>query len=507
MNDQIPSGSSLVAYLRDSGGADQELSTLQQEAEIRAECKEKGWTLTRVFRDEARPGSTTAGREAFQEMVRYLRSGGNGEAGIIVWKYSRLARDIDSAQYYKADLRMRGFEIISLKDNVPAGSDGRLMESVIDWMNQRFLEDLRTDMKRGMAYIATVHKDLVYGKTPKGYRRVPLQIGSRRNGQPHIVHRLEPDPQLAPLVTKAFQMRADGRSIEEIHQVVRLYRSMQGYTYFFRNVIYIGRMDWAEITVDDFCSPLVDPETWARVQEVNRAAQARFGAWHPRRVKSKYLLSGFLRCGVCGRPMGGLTASQRDGKSYEYYSCSGRTDMVSKCRARRIRTELLDGRVMELLHELLTAPEVLRELYRETLELAGQKQAEVAIQAEMIEREMMGINRRIGRITAAITEHGHSRAMLEELGKLEAERDTLQERTAGIQVVRPALSWPEIVDLEAFGREAWRALEEADGRGKQLLLRAVVGEVVAKREEKGVAGEIKLKALPGLGEVGKVLFL
>jgi DNA invertase Pin-like site-specific DNA recombinase len=48
-----------AAYLRDSGGEEQELSIEQQEKEIRAWCLEKGYILTAIFKDEARPGSST----------------------------------------------------------------------------------------------------------------------------------------------------------------------------------------------------------------------------------------------------------------------------------------------------------------------------------------------------------------------------------------------------------------------------------------------------------------
>ena len=63
----------LVAYLRDSGGREQEYSTLQQKAEILGWAKQNNYIITRIFEDKARPGSSTAGRDAFEEMVDYLR--------------------------------------------------------------------------------------------------------------------------------------------------------------------------------------------------------------------------------------------------------------------------------------------------------------------------------------------------------------------------------------------------------------------------------------------------
>lgn len=506
MVESRPDNSLVVAYLRHSSG-DQDLSCIQQEAEIRAACNERGWILTRIFQDEARPGSTVAGREGFQEMFKYLSGGGQGEKGVVIWRFSRLARDIDDSQYYKAFLRRKGFEFYSLKDNIPEGSTGRLLEGVLDWMNMRFLEDLRVEVKRGMGYVATTHHAHVYGKKPMGYKRVPVQIGTKRGGVPHIIHRLEPDPDVAPLVTRAFRMRADGRSIDEVHREVGLYRSMQGYTYMFRNVIYLGRMEWADIVVEDFCPPLVDRQTWLKVQEVNRAAEARFGAWHPRRQKSRYMLSGFVRCGSCGRPMGGLTASSDERGTYSYYGCTGVTIMdETRCKV-RVRMEVLDARVMRRVGDFLTEPAVLREIYADVLRVAEERQTEARARTSQAQKGLDEIGRKIGRVVGAISEYGHSQAMLEELAVLERERDriTAQLSVAASEIEGLRLHDLREVDAVGFAGEAWRALQEADGREKQLLLRSIIDEVVVEKAGGEISGTIKVRELPGVGWVDKIL--
>jgi DNA invertase Pin-like site-specific DNA recombinase len=104
-NSPFPPGSLLAAFLRDSGGDDQDLSIPQQELEIQRWCASHNYILSAVFKDAASPGSTTAGRDAFNGMMAYFRFPDVQETGILVWKYSRFARDIDDAQFYRADLR------------------------------------------------------------------------------------------------------------------------------------------------------------------------------------------------------------------------------------------------------------------------------------------------------------------------------------------------------------------------------------------------------------------
>ncbi len=47
----------------------------------------------------ARPGSSIVGRDAFKRMMAHFRAPGCNEAGLVIWKYSRFARDVDDAQF------------------------------------------------------------------------------------------------------------------------------------------------------------------------------------------------------------------------------------------------------------------------------------------------------------------------------------------------------------------------------------------------------------------------
>ena len=181
----FPPGGSLVAYLRDSGGDNQDLSVPQQNAEITAWCKANNLNLTHLFKDEARPGSSTVSRVGFLEMIRYFEKKPQPpELGVIVWKFSRFSRDIDDSQYFKGLLRRQGLIIHSLNENIPQGLDGRLFEAAIEWMNARFLKDLSEDVKRGLRNNVTQHH-AIGGTPPRGFRPgPPINLGIRRNGTP-----------------------------------------------------------------------------------------------------------------------------------------------------------------------------------------------------------------------------------------------------------------------------------------------------------------------------------
>ena len=195
-------------------------------------------------------------------MMHHFRDGAP-EAGLVIWSYSRFARDFDDAQFYRADIRRRGYLFHSLNDEVPDGPMGRLFEAVIDWKNEQFLEDLSRDVKRGLSDLVRTHGALP-GTPPRGFKREPVQIGARRDGRPHIVHRWVPDPELVPMVQQAFALRAAGASLNEIHQTTALYNSLNSYTTFFSNRLYIGILEFGDLTIENYCEPAHRPSHLGR---------------------------------------------------------------------------------------------------------------------------------------------------------------------------------------------------------------------------------------------------
>ena len=90
---ELSPGSTVFAYLRDSGGTAQENSVKQQEAAILEFCARYGLALVRVFRDFAKSGGNTAGREAFNEMIAMTEDESTIPAGLILWNFARFARN------------------------------------------------------------------------------------------------------------------------------------------------------------------------------------------------------------------------------------------------------------------------------------------------------------------------------------------------------------------------------------------------------------------------------
>jgi DNA invertase Pin-like site-specific DNA recombinase len=104
------------AYLRVSGlgqvGGDGFTRQLQA---IKSFSVARGLTVTKVFRERGVSGKTELdGRVALKEMLEALAS--NGAKTVIIERLDRLARDLMVQENIIADLRKRGFDLISVSE-------------------------------------------------------------------------------------------------------------------------------------------------------------------------------------------------------------------------------------------------------------------------------------------------------------------------------------------------------------------------------------------------------
>jgi len=146
---------------------------------------------------------------------------------IVLWSFSRFARNLLDAQFYKADLRRRGFQIISMTDDLPGGDLDAIVEALYDWKHEQYLKDLSLNVKRTLHELARQGYS-VGGFPPRGYKVQKVRIGTKRNGKPHHVSQWIPDPEWAPKVELAFRLRSEGASFSEGEALVEMLAGMDG---------------------------------------------------------------------------------------------------------------------------------------------------------------------------------------------------------------------------------------------------------------------------------------
>lgn len=440
----LPPSTRVYGYTRDSGGGDQEMSIPQQVAELRSYAAEHDLVLVRIFKDEARQGSTTVGRDQFEALLAASRRTPPEAQAILLWSYSRFARDFNDAAFFKADLRRRGWEIHSISDPVPPGEFAPIMEAIIDWTNERFLKGLSADVKRALHDMAT--KGYTPGGfPPRGYKAEHVEIGKRRDGKPRIVARWVEDPETGPLARLAWQMRAEGRSYTEIQETVGLYKSASCWASFFQNRTYLGILKCGDEEFPGAIPALVDQATWDRVQAMRRKAKRQqrppeVKAW---RVKSPFLLSGIIYCGRCGSAMRGgrdMRNTRRGGEVWSFYVC-GRKDRQGwqSCEsAGKFDARRLEAAVLRTVIEKVLTPEAMTQMAHLVNGQLSRSAEEAEEQVALLDHRIKGLDQGIGHLLEVIERVGvgAGSATLERLEAREQERAKLLQQRRELEALR-----------------------------------------------------------------------
>ncbi len=509
---ELPPGSHVWCYLRHSPGDNQTIDS--QKSGMLQWCEQNGWIVDRMFIDEAVEGSRED-REQFQEMMSLSRQDVRLVDGIAVWSFSRFARDQLDSQFYKAELRKRGYVIVSKIDDVPSGEMAPIYEAFIDWKNQRFLEDLSADVKRGLNF--TVEQGYwPGGVAPRGYRTEKEVFGRKRNGEARYGLRLVKDESLAERVALAWQMKLrDNASYEQIHQATRIYSNHQHYSTFFSNLMYAGVFvyhgkrypaDWE--SGHFFCEPYVSLDDFMRVQ-VNRQ-QREFTTTSPRVLASHFLLSGLVTCGHCLQGGQKVTVTARVDKrrpDTSWYVCGVKLRQRGQdCTLPRVPCWLLEEAIVDsLISHALTPEYVMREVTEAQRQL-DERRPHLDAEIAHAEQEAAEQEAAVRQLLKLIQKQGLSPVLEDEYERANKQH---AHRVAQINALRneakqmqPLIS--SDADVQRYVRDIRSVLLTGETHARQELLRRFVRGITLYADHAELEYTFRLPTLVPLGGFGGV---
>ena len=212
---------------------------------------------------------------------------------------------------FKSPLRRKGVRVVSTTEHADDTPTGKLMEAIIESVDECYSENLAQEVTRGMREAAS-RGFWVISRVPYGYRKLMVQGGARKRPT------LEPDPETSPVVKHIFTMAEAGKGILDICRTLndegvanptgKLW-SKNGVQIILRNETYTGALVWGTkakdkaepVRVEKAFPAIVSRDDFERVSAILESkAPARI---HPRRAASPYLLSGIVRCGTCGKAL------------------------------------------------------------------------------------------------------------------------------------------------------------------------------------------------------------
>lgn len=479
----LKAGAIVWDYLRDSGGTSQELSVPQQQQEVETFCAQYGFVRARSFSDVARSGTSVVGRDAFLQMVESIMDPATRPQAILVWNYSRIARDLTDASYYKGLIRRCGILIHSLTDPVTEGEYKPLVEMLIDFSNQEKSRQTSRDVKRAL-HSMVAQGFSCGGNPPRGYIEEKVQVGSKRDGTPRVVSRWVPDPELWELGQQAWKMRAQGRSYQEIQQATggRIYGSKGSWNSFFANETYLGIGKCGEERILDHHPAMVDRATWDRVQALRRGhprGSLPTTTIFPRRVGAPSLLVGLAYCEHCGSALSHQTYKPPTHSRWRCYICGRKSRQGWKsCPGRMINARNAEIVVLHtVLDRILTA-----EAFNDLLSRMQEQFAD----NKVLEREIRNVRAGLARVERSINnlldvlESGLNTA-LARLREREVERANLQATLQQLENKRAAGALKISPEAVVLVLEKWRLQLLGELRSQDIhAIRGVLAQLITR---------------------------
>ncbi|MYC35455.1 MAG: recombinase family protein [Chloroflexi bacterium] len=204
---QLPTPAALYARVS-SDRQDVDLSVAAQLRALRDYARDNGYTVTREYIDEAESGRI-ADRPQFRRMID---EGGRAKSPfqvILVWKFSRFTRKREHAVAFKSMLRRKGIRVVSITEHADDSPTGKLMEAIIESVDEFYSENLAQEVVRGMREAAS-RGFWMSTCAPYGYRKVYVQDGAKKRP------RLELDPPADKVVRRIFQLALKGKTLKDV---------------------------------------------------------------------------------------------------------------------------------------------------------------------------------------------------------------------------------------------------------------------------------------------------
>lgn len=257
--------------------------------------------------DGGKSGKSMAKRDKFLEMIATAKKKPSPFNVILVWKFSRFARNQEEAITLKSMLKKNGIEVISISEPLPEGPFGELIERILEWQDEFYLTNLSQEVKRGMKERAS-----------RGLPVAPPPIGYDSTSGNYI-----PNSD-ATLIRGIYNDFLDGLGLRAL--AVKYgnlgMRTKRGnppdnrcIEYILRNPVYIGKIRWSLdgraastrhynspniMVVDGHHEPIISEDIFNTVQDKLNQQKRMYGKYQRKEQPFNFMLKGLIRCSSCG---------------------------------------------------------------------------------------------------------------------------------------------------------------------------------------------------------------
>lgn len=335
-------------YTRVSTAAQTEGYSLEAQTErLRKYADYKEMEVVREYCDAGKSGKSITGRPEFQRMLQDVSEERDGVAFILVFKLSRFGRNAADVLNSLQFIQDYGVNLVCVEDGIDSSKDsGKLTITVLSAVAEIERENILVQTMEGRKQKAREGK-WNGGQAPFGY-----DLDSRNSTL--VVN--EEEAEIVRIIYDRFvhtDMGADA-ICNYLNQRGYTKKKVRGYelNYFARglimkildNPVYTGknitekvkgtRDEYRRVKTDDYLladglhEAIVDEETWEAARKKRKRTGVKWNKTHS--LEHEHILSGLLKCPVCGAGMAGTVRRRKNKKSGEY-----KDDFYYRCQHRR----------------------------------------------------------------------------------------------------------------------------------------------------------------------------
>lgn len=377
-NEQLRSG---ALYIRVSTDKQEELSPDAQKRLLLEYAKKNNILISNehIYMENGISGRKAEKRPEFLKMIATAKSKPKPFDVILVWKFSRFARNQEESIVYKSLLRKQcNIDVLSVSEPLVEGPFGSLIERIIEWMDEYYSTRLSGEVFRGMTEKAL--RGGYQARPPLGYR-------IEKTGEPPVI--VEEEAKIIRIIFHKFVHKSAS------YYTIARYLNSFGYKtnrgkdferrsieYILQNPTYIGKIRWNR--TENATSQIKPKDEWiitdgthpAIISEelFNQAQEIIASRRQPKKTRPastyKHWASGLTKCSACGRT---LTISthykiKKDGTKTPHYSFNCYGYAKGKClTSHAISSRKLEKGILDILYRDMNVSD-LNDLAFETIE-------------------------------------------------------------------------------------------------------------------------------------------
>lgn len=306
-----------------------------QRASCEAYAKALALPVSEAIQDAGKSGKDLK-RPGIQRVMDAMRAG--TVAGVIIYKLDRLTRSRRDLEDILELLQQTGTSMVSVNDRLDTSSaNGRMFVALLGviaaWERETIVERVTTGIRAR--------------KAAGGFYGGPVPAGLAVVGDKGR-RVLQADPKWGPVVATVWTRLAEGASLTVVANEMTAAKLP-------------GARKWSAASIrklalnERYVGILVSADVQ---QQIKAELSNRFTPWKGRgrsvlsstHALRPWPLSGIGRCGHCGAPLKGNTATNGSGRVFHYYQCTEKIRTGRRgCQAKDLRAEPWEAGVIDAL--------------------------------------------------------------------------------------------------------------------------------------------------------------